>query len=85
VLINVERTKLKEVVKELTTIEGVSEVHTVAGEYDLVAIARVNNNEKLSEIVVNQMPHDIPGIIHTKTLFALDSHLNFDAAALAEK
>ena len=75
VLINVERMKIKEVVEELQAIKGVSEVHTVAGEYDLVAIVRVANNKKLSEIVVNKMPHNISGIIHTKTLFALDSYL----------
>ena len=55
------------------SIEGVTEVHAVAGEYDLVAIVRVSDNMKLSEIVVDKMPHDIPGIIHTKTLFALDT------------
>ena len=74
VLINVERMKIKQVVSELMAIDGVTEVHAVAGEYDLVAIVRVSDNTKLSDIVVDKMPHDIPGIVHTKTLFALDTH-----------
>lgn len=82
VLINVERMKLKDVVKELLDLDGVTEVHAVAGEYDLVAIVRVSDNEKLSEIVVDKMPHDIPGIIHTKTLFALETKSKFDLASM---
>jgi DNA-binding Lrp family transcriptional regulator len=71
VLINVERAKLKDVVDELRPMEGVSELHTVAGEYDLVAIIRAKDNKSLSEIVVNKMAHNMPGIIHTKTLVSL--------------
>ena len=81
VLINVERPKLKDVVKEILAVEGISEVHTVAGEYDLAAIIRVKDNSKLSEIVVNKMPHHIPGIIHTKTLIALQSNAKIDLEA----
>jgi DNA-binding Lrp family transcriptional regulator len=82
VLINVERAKLKDVVNELVNLEGITEVHAVAGEYDLVVIARVADNKKLSEIVVEKMPHEIPGIIHTKTLFALDTQSKFDLKSL---
>ena len=82
VLINVERMKLKDVVKELVDHDGITEVHAVAGEYDLVVIARVEDNAKLSEIVVDKMPHEIAGIMHTKTLFALDTKSNFDLASM---
>ncbi len=81
VLINVERPKLKEVVREILAIDGVSELHTVAGEYDLAAIVRVKDNNHLSEIVVNKMPHNIPGIVHTKTLVALQSQAKIDLEA----
>ena len=82
VLINVERPKLKAVIDAVLKTEGVTEVYAVAGEYDLVAIVRVADNTSLSQIVVDKMPHHIPGITHTKTLFALEAFSNKDLAKL---
>ena len=78
VLVNVERANLKQVVDSVLSIDGVSEVYTVAGEYDLVAVVRVKDNKALSQIVVDQMPHHIPGITHTKTLYAFEAHSDID-------
>ena len=78
VLINVERATLKEVVDTVLGIDGVTEVYTVAGEYDLVAVVRVKDNTELKKIVVDQMPHNIPGISHTKTLYAFEAHSSID-------
>ena len=78
VLVNVERSTLKQVVDAILDIKGVSEVYTVAGEYDLVAVVRVKDNAELSKIVVDQMPHHVPGITHTKTLYAFEAHSSVD-------
>ena len=78
VLVNVERANLKEVVDSVLAIDGVTEVYTVAGEYDMVAVVRVSDNKELSKIVVDQMPHNIPGITHTKTLYAFEAHSKVD-------
>lgn len=82
VLINVERPKLKQVIDEVLNTEGVTEVYAVAGEYDLVAIVRVADNTSLSKIVVDKMPHHIPGITHAKTLFALEAYSKLDLAKI---
>ncbi len=82
VLINVERSKLKDVIDSVLGTEGVTEVYAVAGEYDLVAIVRVSDNKSLSKIVVDKMPHQIPGITHAKTLFALEAYSEKDLAGL---
>jgi DNA-binding Lrp family transcriptional regulator len=82
VLINVERVELKNVIQEILKTKGVTEVYAVAGEYDLVAIVRVADNTSLSEIVVDKMPHHIPGITYAKTLFALETYSNLDLAKL---
>ena len=82
VLINVERPKLKQVIDAVLETEGVTEVYAVAGEYDLVAIVRVTDNTSLSKIVVDKMPHQIPGITHAKTLFALEAYAEKDLAKL---
>jgi DNA-binding Lrp family transcriptional regulator len=78
VLVNVERPKLKAVIKALMAIDGVTEVYTVAGEYDLVVMVRTSSNSELSEVVANQMTHNIEGIIHTKTLISLEENAKVD-------
>lgn len=80
VLINVQRPKLKDVTENVLNIKGVTEVYTVAGEYDLAAVVRVSDSKQLSDIIVDKMPHQIDGITHTKTLIALDVESKIDLA-----
>jgi len=78
VLVNVERSRIGEVVDGLLKIDGVTEVYSVAGEYDLVAVIRVKNNADLAEIIASRMTRDINGIIHTKTLVTLNAYSKID-------
>ena len=78
VLVNVERPMLKEVISRIMQLEGVSEVYTVAGEYDLVAMVRAHDNRELADVVANKMMRDISGITHTRTLISLDVDSKFD-------
>jgi DNA-binding Lrp family transcriptional regulator len=78
VLVNVERPRLKDVIRDILAINGVTEVYTVAGEYDLAVMVRVRDNRELSTIIADTMPHQIAGITHTKTLIALTAESNFD-------
>jgi DNA-binding Lrp family transcriptional regulator len=64
-----ERGKINAVAESLAGIEGVSEVYSVGGRFDLVAIIRVKNNDALAELVTNQM-HLIEGITDSETLIA---------------
>ena len=78
VLVNVERAMIRSVIEDLMKIEGVSEVYSVAGEYDLVVMIRVKSNAELAEIIATRMTHDINGIIHTKTLVTLNAYSKLD-------
>jgi DNA-binding Lrp family transcriptional regulator len=51
VLLNVEAPETPKIAETVAAIQGVSEVYSVAGTFDLVAIVRVSNNEELAEIV----------------------------------
>lgn len=77
VLINVEPSQVNQVAEQLTEIEGISEVFSVAGRYDLVAILRVATNEKLAEIVTEKMLA-VSGIINTETLIAFKVFSRYD-------
>jgi len=69
VLLNVERDRINSVAEQLTQLKGITEVFSVAGRYDLVAILRVPNNDALADLVTSQMLK-VEGITHSETLIA---------------
>ena len=77
VLINVQRAKVNETAEALLEIEGVSEVYSVTGEYDLVAVLRLQNYEDLAEVVTNRMIR-ISSITKTHPLMAFQCYSRAD-------
>ncbi len=69
ILLVVEKSKINEVAEQLVELPGITEVYSVAGQYDLVAVARVRDNEGIAAAVTNQMLK-IEGIRRTETLIA---------------
>jgi DNA-binding Lrp family transcriptional regulator len=69
VLLKIDRGMINTVADLLAEMEGVSEVYSVAGRYDLVAVIRVGNNDALAELVTNQMLF-VDGILDSETLIA---------------
>jgi DNA-binding Lrp family transcriptional regulator len=69
VLLTVKRGMINEVAETLAGMAGVSEVYSVGGRYDLVAIIRVKDNDTLAELVTNQMLQ-VKGIKDSETLIA---------------
>ncbi len=77
VLLNVERTRINSVAEKLVGMGGISEVYSVAGEYDLAAVIRVKNNEALADLVTSGMLK-IEGITKSKTLIAFRAYSKHD-------
>jgi len=69
ILLNCEGQKINKVAETLAEMDEISEVYSVAGRYDLVAICRVNENEKLANMVTNRLA-SVDGIQSTETLTA---------------
>jgi DNA-binding Lrp family transcriptional regulator len=69
VLMNVEPGRVKSLAEDLLTVDGVTEVYSVAGPYDLVAIARVREHDQLSDLVT-ELIGSRAGILSTETLIA---------------
>jgi DNA-binding Lrp family transcriptional regulator len=69
VLLNAERGRINEVAETLAEMAGVSEVYSVGGRYDLVAVIRVKENDDLAELVTNHMLK-AEGIADSETLIA---------------
>ena len=77
VLINAERTSIPETAQTLADIEGVSEVYSVSGEFDIVAILRVKKYEDLASVVTEHLSK-IPTITHTQTFMAFQTYSSHD-------
>lgn len=69
VLIKAETDKVPELAQKMADLEGVSEVFSVAGQYDLVALVRVRENEDLARIISEKM-RKLAGITGSETLIA---------------
>jgi len=77
VLINARRDRIQETAEALMVFDGVSEVYSVAGEYDLIAVIRVKTNEQLSELITGSMLK-LAGIERTRTLIAFKAYSKYD-------
>ncbi|MBN1600912.1 MAG: Lrp/AsnC ligand binding domain-containing protein [Chitinispirillaceae bacterium] len=77
VLINTERDKVNLVGEKLASIEGVSEVYSVSGRFDLVAILRLAENEDLSDLITDKMTK-IDGITKTESMIAFKTLSKYD-------
>lgn len=69
VLIKAETSSVSELAGKLADLDGVSEVFSVAGQYDLVALVRVRQNEELATVISDRI-RKLPGILGTETLIA---------------
>ncbi|MGI9570217.1 MAG: Lrp/AsnC family transcriptional regulator [Desulfobulbia bacterium] len=81
ILMNVERLKIGEVAEQLKEIDGISEVYSVSGNYDLIAIVRVKTNDDLANLVTNRM-HAIDAILKTETMLAFKAYSRHDLEAM---
>lgn len=77
VLINVQRGEVNQTAQRLLEIAGVAEVYSVTGEYDLMALLRLQNYEDLSDVVTNHMIQ-LPSITKTHTLMAFKCYSRAD-------
>ncbi len=77
ILLVVEKSRINEVAEQLVDMQGITEVYSVAGQYDLVAIARVRDNAGIAEAVTRQMLK-IDGIVRSETLIAFRAFSRYD-------
>ena len=81
ILINAARNKINEVAEQLQELAGITEVYSVSGTIDLVAIARVRTNDDLANLVTKKMV-TITGITKTETLLAFQAFSRHDLEAM---
>jgi DNA-binding Lrp family transcriptional regulator len=81
ILMNVTRPRLKSIADDLLAIDGIAEVYSVAGPFDIVAIARVKEHEALNDLVTEHVAA-LDGIESTETLIAFKTFSKKDLGML---
>jgi DNA-binding Lrp family transcriptional regulator len=77
ILIRARRDRIPETTQALLQLKGVSEVYSVAGDWDIAAIVRVKENDRLADLVTGEMLK-LDGIEKTSTLIAFRAYSNYD-------
>jgi DNA-binding Lrp family transcriptional regulator len=77
VLLKIRNDRINEVAEALVELDGVSEVYSVAGQYDLVAILRAPNDDRIAALVTEHMLK-IEGTISSETLIAFRAFSKYD-------
>lgn len=78
VLIKADPQRIPEVARRLAGVGGVTEVYSVSGEWDLVAIVRVPEYDEIARVVTEEFP-TVEGIQRTTTLTAFRAYSREDA------
>lgn len=73
VLLDVDVAHVPEAAETLVEIDGVTEVYSVTGRYDLIVKVRVGHNEDLADVVAGHIGK-VTGIQGSETVIAFRSY-----------
>lgn len=80
VMIATEADKIPEVAEAVAELDGVSEVYSVAGDVDLIAIVRVREFEAIADVIAGRLSK-VPGVVSTDTHIAFRAYSRHDLEA----
>jgi DNA-binding Lrp family transcriptional regulator len=80
VLIKADVASIPETAEAVAQIPAVTEVYSVTGEFDLVAIVRVRAHDELGDVIPGTL-NKIAGVTHTETHIAFRTYSRHDLEA----
>ncbi len=78
--VNAQVDRIPEVAQAIADLDGVSEVYSVAGDVDLVAMVRVRRHEELADVIAGRL-NKVDGVLATQTLIAFQAYSRHDLDA----
>lgn len=69
VLMQVDTDVIPETAQRIAELDGVSEVWSVTGEWELVAVVRVHGHDEIAGVVTGAIAKT-PGVVSTNTMIA---------------
>ena len=72
--------RIPEVAQAIADLEGVSEVYSVTGDADLIAMVRVRRHEDLADVIAGRL-NKVTGVLETQTHIAFQAFSRHDLEA----
>jgi DNA-binding Lrp family transcriptional regulator len=69
--------RIPEIAAEVAEVPGVTEVYSVTGEVDLIAMVRVREHERLAEVIADRLSK-VDGVLRTQTYIAFRAYSSGD-------
>ncbi|MBL8929098.1 MAG: Lrp/AsnC ligand binding domain-containing protein [Kineosporiaceae bacterium] len=80
VLVRTEVDRIPQVAAEIAALDGVSEVYSVTGDVDLVAMVRVPEHDQLADVIADRLSK-VSGVQSTRTYLAFRAYSRHDLEA----
>ncbi len=80
VMVRCDVARIPEVAERIAALEGVTEVYSVTGDVDLVAMVRVRAHEELADVIADRLSK-VPGVQGTSTHIAFRTYSSHDLEA----
>lgn len=80
ILIETDNKRIPETAALIADLEGISEVYSVTGDYDLVAMARVREHSDFAGVIADRLSK-IDGVRATSTHIAFETYSRHDLEA----
>ena len=80
VLVETDVGRIPEVAGEIAELPGISEVYSVTGDVDLVAMVRVHEHEQLADVIADRLSK-VQGVRSTRTYLAFRAYSPHDLDA----
>ena len=77
VFVKADVDKIPEVAEQIAALDGVSEVYSVTGQIDLIALVRVRDHDAVADVVADQL-NKVPGVLETETHIAFRAYSQHD-------
>lgn len=69
-----KKLNLREIAEEIKVINGIYEMHLIAGEYDILVKIRSDCAKNIGKVVIDEI-RQIPGVVKTSTSLAIETLL----------
>ena len=80
VFVQAETARIPEVAEAIAALDGVSEVYSVTGQIDLIALVRVARHEDIAAVVADRL-NKVEGVVDTETHIAYRAYSRHDLEA----
>jgi DNA-binding Lrp family transcriptional regulator len=77
VFVKADVARIPEVAETIAALDGVSEVYSVTGQIDLIAMVRVRDHDAVADVVADRL-NKVPGIQETETHIAFRAYSQHD-------